>query len=169
MASEAQIKANQENAVLGGRPVASATLIKQEFRKALAERIKKDADKWIDAIQDSALGHWMEVKQADGTVKVYKTKPDPSAWQKGMDRAFGAPEQEVDLTSGGEKISSLRETLLILANGNDPSTRIRDVQGRERQSALPDTDAVQDIRSRLEAATSTESLDLSHTIWEASK
>ena len=88
MATEAQIKANKENAQTAGRPVASATLIKQEFRKALAESIKKDAELWIGAIRDSALGHRMVDKEGN----IYTVKPDPSAWQKGMDRAFGSPD-----------------------------------------------------------------------------
>lgn len=103
-----------ENGKLGGRPVASATLIKQEFRKALAEEIKKEAGEWIGAIKSAALGHYVEVKNADGTVKVYKKSPDPSAWEKGMNRAFGAPEQSVDMTSDGEKIDQMNPALLAL-------------------------------------------------------
>lgn len=103
MASEAQIKANQENAKLGGRPESEASVIKRKFRDALAKKIEAESEEWMGAIKDAALGHYVEVKQADGTIKVYKKSPDAGAWQKGMDRAFGSPEQLIDHQNDGGK------------------------------------------------------------------
>ena len=90
-----------------GRPKSSATVAAQEFREVLAAEIKKDADQWISAIKDLALGHFSQVKTKDGEVKVYKTAPDPAAWQKATDRAFGKPQESVDHTTGGKPIETL--------------------------------------------------------------
>lgn len=81
-----------ENGKLGGRPKATATIEAQLFRAALAERIGKNAQAWMDAIEKMALGD-------------EKNRPDPNAWEKGMNRAFGKPQEHIDLTSDGEKIS----------------------------------------------------------------
>jgi len=88
---------SRENGKLGGRPVATPTLVNQEFRKALAEKIQNDMQSWIDPIEDLAKGHFVEVKQADGTIRVYKKSPDSKAWQTVMDRAFGKAPQNIGL------------------------------------------------------------------------
>ena len=126
-----------------GKKIATATLIAQKFRKALAKRINKDANKWMDAI--------------DGSMRVYKTKPDPNAWQKATDRAFGNPEQGIDLTTQGEKIGELREILLVLANERNRkdaeiSSGALPNSGGETDQAH--SDAKQDIQSRLQEAIS---------------
>jgi len=68
--SQKQLEANRKNALLGGRPVATPTLVHQEFRKALTARIQNDLKSWIEPIEDLAKGHFVEVKTADGQVKV---------------------------------------------------------------------------------------------------
>lgn len=118
--------ASIENGKLGGRPLASHTLQRQLFRKALAEAITKDADKWREAIQDGALGHYAMTKTKDGEIKVYKKSPDVSAWNAAMDRAFGKPEQAVDVTSGGEKIESGQQDPKALALLAEYEKRLRD-------------------------------------------
>jgi len=90
-----------------GRQVASATIQAQLFRDALAKEIQKEAKAWITAIRDASLGHFMQVKTKDGEVKVYKTAPDPQAWEKATSRAFGKPEQPIDHTTGGEKMQGV--------------------------------------------------------------
>lgn len=100
---------SRENGKKGGRPVATPTLIKQEFRKALAQKINGEAEEWLTAISDAAKGHFIEIKQADGTVKVYRKAPNPQAWEKAMDRAFGKPDQSIDHTSGGKPLNALAE------------------------------------------------------------
>lgn len=112
MATEAQIAANRKNAVKGGRKVSSATLEAQEFRKELAMRIRRKAKEWMDAIEDVALGH--KVKGADGNV--YTKSPDPVAWQKATDRAFGKPEQAIDVTSLGEQIENVNVQFISADN-----------------------------------------------------
>lgn len=87
-----------------GRPKSTATIEAQLFRESLATRIGKDADRWLTSIDDAANGHFVEVKTKDGQVKVYKKAPNPQAWEKAMDRAFGKPEQPVDHTTKGEKL-----------------------------------------------------------------
>src|SRR3990167_940580 len=95
--------------------VASSTLITQLFRKTLAERVEKDAEKWIDAISDAALGHLVMIEATDGSVeRVYLKSPDPSAWDKVMDRIYGKAKMEVDVTSGGDKINDLRTAIIAL-------------------------------------------------------
>ena len=99
--------ASRENGLLGGRPVATPTLVKQLFRKALAERINSDMESWVAPMEDLAKGHFIEVKTADGEIKVYKKSPEAKAWQAVMDRAFGKPEQGVDVTSNGKELKGI--------------------------------------------------------------
>jgi hypothetical protein len=108
--SQKQLEANRKNALLAGRPVATPTLVKQLFKKALAERINEDLESWVTPIEDLAKGHFVEVRTAEGEVKVYKKSPDAKAWQVVMDRVFGKPEQSVDLTSKGKQLGDLTET-----------------------------------------------------------
>lgn len=87
--------ASRENGKLGGRPagtVASATLMAQEFRKALAEHIMKDKDKWMRAMDPLVFP-----ENGD--------KPDVAAWEKVMARAFGKPQEHVDVTTNGETMN----------------------------------------------------------------
>src|SRR3990167_264521 len=99
------------NGRLGGRPKKESTIIAQEFRTALAKRIAAKADKYYDAIEDLALGHFVEITTADGTVKVYKKSPDPKSLQIVTDRGFGRAQQSIDLTSDGKAISAIVSTL----------------------------------------------------------
>lgn len=101
MAGKGRGEHSAENGKKGGREKATATLIAQEFRDKLAKRVKADMQSWIDPIEDLAKGHFVEVKQADGTIKVYKKSPDSKAWQTVMDRAFGKPKQP--LTGGDDE------------------------------------------------------------------
>lgn len=81
-----------------GRPKGIATIEAEQFRINLAKRIKKNATKWMDAIEDLALGH----KEMTSDGEVYTKAPDPIAWQKGTDRAFGkSPETLNHLNDGG--------------------------------------------------------------------
>lgn len=89
-------EASAENGKLGGRPKGEARIAAQLFREALAKRITENAQAWMDAIEGMALGKNGE-------------KPNADAWTKGMDRAFGKPEQAVDVTSGGEKLNPLSQ------------------------------------------------------------
>lgn len=94
--SKKQLEANRKNAKKGGRPVSSATLEAQMFRKALAARITAKADEWMEAIEAAALGHLVAVQDKDGKIKkIYKKAPDATAWSKAMNRAFGNPEQPI--------------------------------------------------------------------------
>lgn len=97
MASSAQIKANRENAKKAGRNIATATLQAQLFRESLAQMITDEAQEWKDAIGDVAKGHWVMKENEDGTTRTYKKSPDPHAWEKAMDRAFGKPKQELEV------------------------------------------------------------------------
>jgi hypothetical protein len=77
-----------------GRPEASTTLIRREFRKQLAEEMKKDMMEWLLAIRSAALGHYAEKETKFGKKKVYFKSPDPKAWDIAMSRAFGKPAME---------------------------------------------------------------------------
>jgi hypothetical protein len=100
MASEAQIRANRENAKKGGRPVLTSNLYAQEFRERLAKRIRDDAERWYEAIDDVATGHRFQ----DENGNIYKKSPDPKAWSIAIERAFGKMKQEMDVTTNGKEI-----------------------------------------------------------------
>lgn len=87
-----------------GRPKSSATLRTQMLREALTKRFEKDADKYFDAWQDLALGHFVEVEGKDGQTKVYKKSPDGKALKDIMDQTLGKAPQQIDVTSKGESV-----------------------------------------------------------------
>jgi len=105
--SEAQLRANRENAKKAGRPKSTATLETQTFREALAKRINGEMESWVEPIEDLAKGHFVEIEGKDGTTKVYKKAPDSAAWQRAMDRAFGKAAQSVDVTSDGKELQGV--------------------------------------------------------------
>ena|SRR3990167_9293270 len=86
------------NAKLGGRPKKASTLIAEQFRNQLAEEIRKDAKAWIDAIKDSAMG----VKIVDEDGNTYTRAPDPNAWQKATERAFGKTPNVIEDEEGNQ-------------------------------------------------------------------
>ena len=87
-----------------GRKKGSVALAAEFFRQKLAEDIRKEATEWLNAIKDPARGIFREVKQPDGTYRVYKEAPDPEAWEKAMNRAFGKPAESMDLTTNGKDL-----------------------------------------------------------------
>ena len=87
-----------------GRPVASSTLLAQKMKERFVERAHEDAEQLYDALQDSAKGHFIQVKTKEGETKVYKKSPDVTALKEIHDRVWGKPKQEVDLTSKGERL-----------------------------------------------------------------
>jgi len=87
-----------------GRPISNATIKAQMFRELLQQRIEGRIDLFLDAWEDLALGHWLEITTETGTKKVYKTAPDQRAMKAIMDQAMGRAPQGIDLTSGGDKI-----------------------------------------------------------------
>lgn len=99
--SQKRLEANRRNAVKGGRPVLTATLYAQQFREKLAKQIMKDSKSWLTAIEDAAKGHFIIKQTEDGEIKVYKKSPDPMAWEKAMNRAFGKPQETVNLQNNG--------------------------------------------------------------------
>ena len=84
--------------------VSPITIAKIEAREALRKMIEADTQELYAAWKDTALGHFIQVKTAQGDVKVYKKSPNGQAIKEMFDRAFGKAKQEVDVTSGGEKI-----------------------------------------------------------------
>lgn len=95
-----QVAANRKNAKKAGRPkgtVGSKRKIEMMFAARLAERINENADQWLDAITDLALGHNVAATNKKGEIiKVYQEPPDARAWEKAMNRAFGRPKETLD-------------------------------------------------------------------------
>lgn len=85
-----------------------STVAKIEAREALRKMIEADTEELYAAWKDTALGHFIQVKTAQGDVKVYKKSPNGQAINDMFNRAFGKAKQEVDVTSGGEKIVSFQ-------------------------------------------------------------
>jgi hypothetical protein len=84
-----QGKYSAVNGRKGGRPKSSATLRAQIFREELSKRIEKKSEEYLTAIEDLALGHYVETKSTNGLQRVYKKSPDIRAWREVVDRAFG--------------------------------------------------------------------------------
>ena len=116
----------------GGRKKGAASIAAEMFRNELAKKIEAESQEWLDAIKDTALGHYVMQKTKDGDVRVYKKSPDPQAWEKALDRAFGKPKQDLDITSNGETfgdvdnekmVSVLNAYLELKKNESEPSNQ----------------------------------------------
>lgn len=109
-----------------GAKVARHTLQNRMFRAALAERITKEADEWLDAISDSAKGLWVMKETDEGVTRVYKKAPDVAAWEKAMDRAFG--KVPVRMTDGENEFEVLPIPILYVPSNNGDQENNEDVQ-----------------------------------------
>ena len=93
--------ASRENGKKGGRPRGTASIVAQEFREKLAEKIRQDVEKWLAALEPKALGG------------------DVYAWNAVMDRAFGKPQQAIDHTTDGKQLPT--PILAYVSNNNSNS------------------------------------------------
>lgn len=92
--SEKQLAANRRNARRAGRPKGSVTHdteLKREMRRLLIERANKEFGGIMDAILDSAKGHYVQVKKDDGEVKIYKKSPNSDMLKYLIDQVVGKP------------------------------------------------------------------------------
>jgi len=89
-----------------GRKQTSATLRAQMLREELGKEVEKEKDRYFAAWKDLALGHFLEVKQKDGTTRVYKKAPDGKALKDILDQTIGKAPQQLDVTSDGEKLDT---------------------------------------------------------------
>lgn len=89
---------SRENGRKGGRQPSKKTLIAQQMRQRLAERAFEKADAIFTAWEDTALGHYREVKNPlTGTVRVYFKPPNPFALKDMMEQVWGKPKQPIEL------------------------------------------------------------------------
>ena len=76
----------------------TSTLLAQQMREDFVKRAHEKSQELFDALQASALGHFIQVKTASGEVKVYKTKPDVAALKEINDRVHGKAHQSIELS-----------------------------------------------------------------------
>lgn len=81
-----------------GRPKKGSTIAKQKFRDVLAAKITAEAEEWISAVRNSALGAYIIVEKDGKKIKGYTKAPDINAWRTATERAFGRPEESSELT-----------------------------------------------------------------------
>lgn len=104
-----------------GRPKKYSTLQAAIFRDKLAAEIAKDMEAWIIPMRHLVEG----VKvQDEKTGVVYQRPPDPHAWQKVMDRAYGKPKETVEIQDESteeliEEVDAMREDIRQLADDFD--------------------------------------------------
>jgi hypothetical protein len=80
-----------------GRKPSDATIVAQAFKAALARRVGMRAWRYLDAMEDLALGHYVERLDENGNpIKVYKTAPDREAIRDVLDRFIGKPAQNIE-------------------------------------------------------------------------
>jgi hypothetical protein len=90
-----------------GRPkgmLNKKTIEQKMFSERLRERINLKADKWLEAIEKSAVGFEIETGKVDDEGKKVKKKvgPNPIAWDIAMNRAFGKVTDNIDLKVEGQ-------------------------------------------------------------------
>jgi hypothetical protein len=88
-----------------GRPkgtISETERIRRELRQKLAEHVEKIFPKLVEASEALMLGHYVEVKMADGTKRVYKKPPNGMVIRDFLEQAMGKPTQAVEVEHGGE-------------------------------------------------------------------
>lgn len=91
--------------------VSPTTKAKQLAREALREHIENDMEELYTAWKDVAVGHFIQVKTAAGTTKVYKRSPNGNAIRDMFERAFGKPTQPV-IVADPEDLSERAKAIL---------------------------------------------------------
>lgn len=91
--------------------VSPQTAAKQAAREVLRKKIEADIEPLYEAWKDSAVGHHVQVKLPNGTMRVYKRSPNAMAIKDMFERAFGKPTQPVELREP-EDLSERAEAIL---------------------------------------------------------
>ena len=94
-----------------GRPKGTKmkhTLDALEMRKYLVKRVSKELEPILTSQIELAKGLWYEKIGIDGTIKIFKEKPDINASKYLFDQAIGRAKESVEL-SGGIKLLILDE------------------------------------------------------------
>ncbi len=118
MATEAQIKANRENAKNGGRPKGSVSRenrIRLELRNQLMQKVADHFDDLYEAKIALAKGHFVQVTDPEtNEIRVYKKSPDGKSIEWLLDQAIGKPTQHQTFEFEGEIDCSLSKRALEL-------------------------------------------------------
>lgn len=76
--------------------IEASTIAKLTARDELRKGIEAMFPELLIAWKDSALGHYIQVKTAEGETKVYKKAPNPVAIKDMVERVLGKPVQPVE-------------------------------------------------------------------------
>lgn len=85
---------SRQNARFAGRPKGSVSIetrAKLELRRQLTERVSKEYGAIMDAMLDSAKGHYARRVTETGEVKVYKKSPNVEMLKYLHDQIIGKP------------------------------------------------------------------------------
>lgn len=83
-----------------GRPKANHTLKGEEMRRTLIQMVHKELKPILTGQIELAKGIWYESIGQDGTVRIYKDKPDVNASKYLLDQAVGKAKELVELSGG---------------------------------------------------------------------
>ena len=98
MASEAQIRANRENAKKAGRKKGYKAIQAEKAREYLVKRVAAELDPILTAQIESAKGLYYEKLTPEGEIKVYKDKPDINAGKYLTDQTVGKAKETVEMS-----------------------------------------------------------------------
>ncbi len=90
-----------------GRPKGSKgghTLLAEQARARLIERVHSELDPILTAQIDAAQGLYYEDVTPDGKKRIYKQKPDVNAAKYLLDQTAGKARENLDVTSGGQPL-----------------------------------------------------------------
>jgi hypothetical protein len=87
---------------------ASHTIEAAKAREYLIGRISKELEPIVTAHIEAAKGMWIDDLDLNGErIKVYRKPPDLKAGEYLLNQGAGKPKENLDVTSGGEKIGGV--------------------------------------------------------------
>ena len=86
-----------ENGKKGGRPVSSKTLIAQQIKGRIAQKLYERMEPIIDAMLDKAEGVLLEVSTQDGKTYQKGHLPDSVAFRTILEHVLGKPQTNINL------------------------------------------------------------------------
>lgn len=97
-----------------GRPkgsVGKSTAMALQMREELVQRVKKEFGPIVDALIEDAKGLYEEKVTKDGTIKIFKNKPNYKASEYLFNQSIGKPKETVEMSgkNGGPMLIKLDE------------------------------------------------------------
>jgi hypothetical protein len=81
----------------GGRPIKRERIHAEAMKRRFIQRVYAKVDKYLDAWEDVALGHYVEVKLPTGGTRVYQKSPSGLVLKDIFEHVWGKPKQTLEI------------------------------------------------------------------------